>query len=273
MKIQSGDVFAFIVEQNNQYGIIQVLENGKIGGYNVRIFYYLLGNIDDKAIETTIQSADYYYINNFHPSALVRNGKRLGCFAIPEVVIPPRYMRECERKPNGDLHWYVMEDMRVVKTLKKFDEGLKSLSPAAAWGIQYIKKRWLDGFTLDNWHELEEKWYADYLKTYEPDKFLAKEKVPPFEQWAKSGRIPQKPLQEIDLLFKTFILQVSAQKNDETAVHTSIKQLIEGLNTWNVQHNFIETEEREELINYIYDVLDTYHCKDLYDAIDSLRQW
>jgi 16S rRNA G527 N7-methylase RsmG len=80
-------------------------------------------------------------------------------------------------------------------------------------------------------------------------------------------------LQEIDLLFKTFILQISAQKNDETAVHESIRQLIEGLNTWNIQHNLIETEECHELIKYIYDVLDAYHCKDIYDAIDSLRQW
>ena len=273
MRIQSGEVFAFIFEEKKQHGIVQVLGNGKIGGYNVRVFYYLLDNIDDKTIETTIQNSNYYYINNFHPSALVRNGKRLGRFPIPESVIPPRYMRECERKPNGDLHWYVMEDMRVVKTFKRFDETLKSLSPAAAWGIQYIKMRWLDGFTLDNWHELEEKWYADYLKMYEPDKFLAEKKVPPFEQWAKCGRITQEPLQEIDLLFKTFIQPISAQKNNATAAQASIRQLIEGLNTWSIQHNLIETEEREELIKYIYDILDTYHCKDLYDAIDSLRQW
>lgn len=271
--MKRGDVFAFFIEQKNQYGIIQVLGGKFFEGYSVRVFYYLLDNIDDKTIETTIQSANYYYINNFHPSALVRNGKRLGRFPIPESVIPPRYTRQCERKPNGDLHWYVMEDMRVVKTFKRFDETLKSLSPAAAWGIQYIKMRWLDGFTLDNWHELEEKWYADYLKMYEPDKFLAEKRLPPFKQWAKCGRITQERLQEIDSLFKTFILQISAQKNDTIAVQSSIRHLIEELNVWNLQHNIIETEEREELLEYIYDVLDAYHCKDLCDTIDSLRQW
>lgn len=273
MKIKSGEVFAFYIEQKNQYGIIQVLGKGKICGYNVRIFYDLLDNADSKSIDVAIKGTDFYYINNFHPGDLTQTGKRLGRFIIPEFVSIPKYMRECERKPNGKLYWYVTEDMRIVKTFKKFNETLKPLSPEAAWGIQYIKMRWLDGFTLDNWHELEEKWYADYLKTYEPDKFLAEKKVPPFEQWAKCGRITRKPLQEIDLLFKTFILQISTQKNDATAVRASIRQLIEGLNTWNIQHNHIETEEREELIKYIYDVLDTYHCKDLYDAIDSLRQW
>jgi len=273
MKIQYGEVFAFYLEQNNQYGIIQVLGRGKDGGYNVRVFYHLIDNTGSKAIDAVIQTTDFYYINNFLPSDLVRTGISLGQFVIPEFVSVPKYMRECERKPNGKLDWYVTEDMRIVKTFKEFNESLKLLSPEAAWGIQSIKKCWLDGFTLDNWHELEEKWYADYLKTYEPDKFLAEKKVPPFEQWAECGRITRKPLQEIDLLFKTFIQQISAQKNNTTAVQASIRQLIEGLNTWNIQHNLIETEEREELIKYIYDVLDTYHCKDLYDAIDSLRQW
>ena len=270
--MKRGDIFAFFIEQKNQYGIIQVLGGRIFDGYNVRIFYRLIDNIAHNTIHALVETTDFYYINGFYPSDLV-TGKCVGNFAVPAFVCPSKYTRACERKQNGSLYWYVMEDMRVVKTFKKFDDTLKALSPAAAWGIQYIKMRWLDGFTLDNWHKLEEKWYTDYLKNNEPDKFLEKKQVPPFEQWAKCGKISQKPLQEIDLLFKTFILQISAQKDDATAIHTSIRQLIEGLNAWNIQHNLIETEEREELIGYIYDVLDTYHCKDLYDAIDSLRQW
>ena len=272
MLFRAGTVFAFYMEQVKQYGLIQVLQLAKAGGYHVRVFYRLIDDLDEKKIDSLVQTTDFYYLKNFYPFDLV-TGKRVGRFAIPEFVSPPKYMRKCERKQNGALCWYVMEDLRVVKTFKKFDETLMPLSPADTWGIEYIKMRWLDEFTLDNWHELEDKWYENYLKTYEPDEFFAKRNVPHFEQWAKCGRITQKSLQEIDLLFKTFILQISAQKNDATAVQASIRQLIEGLNTWNIQHNLIETEEREELIKYIYDILDTYHCKDLYDAIDSLRQW
>ena len=82
----------------------------------------------------------------------------------------PRFMRDMEWQEDGRLFWYVMENLRAVKVYEQFDETLKALSPASSWGIQYIQKRWIEGFTLENWHELAIKWYMAYLKEYEPEK-------------------------------------------------------------------------------------------------------
>jgi hypothetical protein len=156
-------VYAFFLKERNQYGFIQALDKGKICGWNVRVFYDLVNDLDDKTIEAVVQSDRFYYLHNFQPASLVKTSSRLGCFSIPNFVTTPQYMREAERQPDGRLFWYVMEDLRVVKTYEQFDESLKPLSPAVAWGIQYVKRRWLEGFTLETWHEWEEKWYLDYL--------------------------------------------------------------------------------------------------------------
>lgn len=272
MRIKPGDVFAFYIEQKRKYGIVQVLGKNSNAGYDVRIFNCLMDNIEDETIDVLVQTTDFYYILGFSSFDLV-TGKRIGRFAVPEFVIVPKYTRKCERKQSGTLVWYVMEDLCAVKTYKKFDETLKPLSPADAWGIQYIKMRWLDGFTLDNWHELEEKWYADYLQKYEPDKYLAVKKLPPFKQWAKNGRITPMQLEEMDSLFKTFIREASTHKDHAHAIKTAVRQLIDGLNAWNFRYNLIETEEREELMEYMDFVLRAYHCTDAEDYVDTHRRW
>ena len=163
LQIRRGSVYAFFLKERNQYGLIQALNKGKIGGRNVRIFYDLVDDLDAKTIEDVIRSDRFYYIHNFYPADLVATSSHLGRFVIPDFVTTPRYMREAERQPDGRLFWYVMEDLRLVKTYEGFDETLKPLSPAVTWGIHSIKICWLDGFTLDNWHELMEKWYQDSL--------------------------------------------------------------------------------------------------------------
>ena len=186
MVFRPGTVFVFYIEQENKYGIIQILHWGK-AGYNIRVFYKLIDNPERKAIDSAVKTTDFYYIKDFYPFDLL-NGKKVGHFAIPEFVSVPKYTRNCERKLNGELWWYVMEDSGNVKTYKMFDEKLKSLSPAASWGIQYIKKRWIEGFTLDNWHELEEKWYQDYIKNYEPHKLPSIKKKIFYKAVEKRGK-------------------------------------------------------------------------------------
>ena len=181
LKIRHGSVYAFFLKEKNQYGLIQALDKGKICGRNVRIFYDLVNDLEYKTIEKVIQSDRFYYICDFQPAALVGTSSFQGRYQVPDFVTTPQYMRKSERQPDGRLYWYVLEDLRVVRTYEQFDESLKTLSPADAWGITYIKKRWLEGFSLESWHEWEDKWYMDYLRIYEP------EKLPEFEHSTPDG--------------------------------------------------------------------------------------
>ena len=101
-----------------------------------------------------------------------------------------------------------MGDSGNVKIYKTFDEKLKPLSPGAAWGIQYIKKRWIEGFTLEHWHELEEKWYREYLKVYEPHKLLKARKENIIKCFVEKN-IPQAALEKLDALLSDFEMYVS----------------------------------------------------------------
>lgn len=168
--IKSGEVFAYFIEEKQQYGIIQVFGKTKLG-YNVRVFYNLVNEIDLDTIDGIVNTKDFYYIKDFYKTDLLLGCvNRLGKFTVPEFVDIPKITRYSERKPNGNLCWHVLEDGKHVNTYEKYEDVLKSLSPEAAWGIQYIKRRWIDGFTLEKWNELEDKWYREYLELYEPEK-------------------------------------------------------------------------------------------------------
>ena len=273
MVVKSGEIFAFYLRQRKQYGIIQVLGKGKISGYDIRVLYYLVNDIDDITIETAIQTNDFYYIKNFHSNDLLGMGKRLGRFEIPNFVSIPRYTRESERKPNGDLYWHVMEDLSVIKTYKVFNDTLKSLSPAVSWGIQYIIQRWLEKFTLDNWHEMEEKWYGEYLKKYEPNKFFKRKKEALIKQFKKNENIPQEALKKLDTLLSDFAKKLFLNKKDMFQVNQIVRTLAFELNTWNSLHNFIETEESEIILEYVSDLLKNYNCAEALDVMDVFREW
>ena len=273
MRINSGEVFAYYLEQRNQYGIIHVLGKGKICGYNVRVLYYLVDDINNITIKSAIQTTDFYYIKNFHAHDLLRSGKRLGRFEIPDFVSIPRYMRESERKLNGDLHWHIMEDLKLTKTFTEFNDALKPLSPAVSWGIQYITKRWLEEFTLDNWHKLEEKWYREYLRVYEPNKFFKMKKEDIIKQFNKNENIPQEVLKKLDTLFSDFAEKLLLNKKNISQVKQIVKTLAFELNMWNSLHNFIETEESEIILEYISGLLKNYNCAEALDIMDVFREW
>ena len=271
MFLRPGTVFAFFVEQKNKYGIIQVLHWGK-AGYNVRIFYKLIDDLERKTIDSLVNTMDFYYIKDFYPFDF-SNGKKVGHFAIPKFVSIPKQLRNCERKRNGDLWWYVVEESGNVKTYKIFDEKLKSLSPAASWGIQYIKKRWIDGFTLDNWNKLEEKWYAEYLKAYEPNRFSQRKKEKMINLFSKNESITQEDLEKIYSLFSNFEKEILANKKDMFHINQVVKNLTLELNVWNYSHNFIETEESEVILEYVNDILLKNECTEALDVIDVYRKW
>ena len=273
MKIKSGEVFTFYIKQKKQYGIIQVLEKGKAGGYNVRVFYHLFNDANEMTINAVVCTCDYYYIKNFYPADLVRTGKSAGCFIIPKSVCTPTIMRASERKANGALYWYVMNDTGVIETFREFNDRLIPLSPANTWGIQYIKLRWLDGFTLANWHLLEEKWYNEYLKTHEPHRFLKKEKELLLREWKKTGRLSTDAFEKLDFLLSDFTKQIFENKKNSLVVEQKTEELIENLNLWNIEYQFLETEESAALVEYICDVLKSYDCSYDIDMIDRSRQW
>ena len=167
-RIRPGEVFAYFIKEKNKYGLIQVLGKsrsyGHVTGYNIRVFYNLIDSLDKKTINSTVNSKEFYYIQSFFkPDLLCNSDDRLERFDIPDFVIIPKYTRACERKPNGKLYWFVLEEMKCIKTYPKYEEELSSLSPSSAWGIQIIKLCWIEGFTLENWNQLEDKWYDEWL--------------------------------------------------------------------------------------------------------------
>lgn len=273
MVVKIGEVFAFYLMQRKQYGIIQVLGNGKISGYDIRVLYYLVNDINDITIETAIKTNDFYYIKNFHTKDLLGMGKRLGRFEIPNFVSIPRYTREPERKPNGDLYWHIMEDLSVIKTYKVFNDTLKPLSPAVSWGIQYIIQRWLEKFTLDNWHEMEEKWYGEYLKKYEPNKFFKRKEEVVIKQFKNNKNLPKEAQKKLDTLLSDFVKKLLVNKKNKSQVNQIVMDLVFELNMLNSLHNFIETEEREVILEYVNDLLKSHDCTDALEVMDVFREW
>ena len=165
--IKPGEVFCLFLDEKQQYGLIQVFGKTKLG-YNIRVFYNLVNEIDFNTINAIVNTKDFYYIKDFYKSdLLIGCVNRLGKFNVPEFVDVPKMTRYSQRKPNGNLCWHILEGGKYVKTYEKCEDELKTLSPEAVWGIQYIKRRWIDGFTLENWNELEDKWYREYLELYE----------------------------------------------------------------------------------------------------------
>jgi hypothetical protein len=139
-------------------------------------------------------------------------------------------MRSSERKVNGNIVWYII-DVKTGGTIKKFnsfDEELKELSPAETWGIEYIKKRWLEDFDLEKWNDkLLDIWYLNYLKIYEPEKVykfnINQLKNNSFlEKWNKEKRISQE-------LFK-LLEENNAKDIIDTVIEKSLlikKQVVE----------------------------------------------
>ena len=169
--ITSGDIFVFLVD--SKYGLIQVIEKSKTVGYNVRVFCDLIDKTDNKTIECIINNGNFYYLKNFYEYDLTTKSEFQIPHELSDKIMLPKYMRASERKLNGDLIWFIIDvdKGKVVKKLKRFEDELIGLSPYRTWGIEYIKRRWSEKFSLDQWNDdLENKWYINYLKTIEQDK-------------------------------------------------------------------------------------------------------
>ena len=162
--IRKGDVFLFAV--NGKYGLIQVIEKGKIAGYNVRIFYDLIENIDIKSINNIVCNSDFYFIKNFYKHDLLYKSYSKISYKLTDKIIVPRYLRSCETDTNDKVIWYVIDSKKgqVVNVYKEYSNELDDLSPSETWGIEYIIKRWSEGFTLKKWNDFRNEWLLDYRK-------------------------------------------------------------------------------------------------------------
>ena len=274
--IKSGDIFVFLID--SKYGLIQVIEKSKLVGYNVRVFCDLISKTDNETIEDIINSGDFYYLRDFYEYDLINKSQYKMSRNLSNEIKMPKYTRTCERKLNGDLFWYIVDvdKEKVLKKFNTFNDELADLSPSSAWGIEYIKKRWKEGFSLKQWNdELENRWYMEYLKNYEPEKInsfkIKKESI--IEKWAKEKRFSNTIVNIVNDLFQKFQKRISINIENALDLNETIKQLIEELNEINKKYCFIETHESEELIEYIYDILNAYNCSDLDDIVDRFRQW
>ena len=276
MHIKSGDLFVFQV--NNKYGVIQVIEKSKVSGYNVRVFCDLIEEIKDNLINTLMQSNRFYFIKDFYSNDLMKCiYKKSG--SINEKIVMPKYMRSNERKTNGNIVWYIIDVDKscVIKKFNSFDQELKELSPAETWGIEYIKKRWLEDFDLEKWNDkLLDIWYLNYLKTYEPEKVynfnvnqLKNNSI--LEKWNKEKRVSEELFELLDKCFDEFVKDISISNNSNK--DKFLERLITGLNKLNEKFDFIQTIEREELIDYISYLLSVNNIVDNNDIIDKHRTW
>ena len=152
---------------------------------------------------------------------------------------------------------------RIVKTFTKFDESLKELSPYRAWGISYIKLRWEEGFTLENWNDdLENKWYFNYLKQYEPNKINK-----PTNNWINMNEEAKKNISD---LLDSFIDKILNKNEDYDLI---INNFIKELNKINAKYLCIETSESEELLEYLSSILSNVGLEEKISIIDKKRNW
>jgi len=289
IKLKSGDLFSFTTLEENKHGLIQVISKVK-QGFNVRVFFNVFTNLSHDNIHLILEDEEFYYIRNFYEFELLNKSQAyLGNYKISNNVKMPRYMRISERKINGDLKWYIVdtETSKITKTFNTFEEELRELSPANTWGIDYIKKRWRDKFTLQTWDNiLEDKWYNDYLIKYEPNKLLKKQELTflkireskPTIVWKSNAKqhlnnpgLSETVITEIDILLDNFLEDIGKKNLEST--HDITKTLIKNLNTINNIHNCIETTESEQLMNFIADVLQTIEFTNSIEVYDSIRNW
>ena len=229
-KIKNGDVYSF--EIDNMFGLVQIISKSDYG-YKVRVFEKPVLNLNN--LEEIILSKNF-----------------------------PKYLRSSERKVNGKLVWYIFDDKnKIVKTFTKFDESLKELSPYRAWGISYIKLRWEEGFTLENWNDdLENKWYFNYLKQYEPNKINK-----PTNNWINMNEEAKKNISD---LLDNLIDKILNKNEDYDLI---INNFIKELNKINAKYLCIETNESEELLEYLSNVLSNVGLEEKISLIDEKRDW
>ncbi len=175
-KIKKRDTYLFAAN-DEKYGLIQVIKKSR-SGFLVRVFYELIEENKEEKIGAMINGSDFYFIDNFMDFTLEESCKYVGKYDIPKSIVPPRLTRACERRVDGKIYWYVFDRKRkkLVKELDKVDDELKALSPDSSWGIEYIKRRWKEGFTLEKWHELAELWYRKTMLKTKTSSKGAKEK-------------------------------------------------------------------------------------------------
>ena len=163
--ISLGDLFVF--QTNMKYGLIQVIEKSPIAGYHVRVFCTLIDNLESKTIAKLINNGSFYYLRDFYEYDLMNKSEFKISYELTEEVIMPKYMRYHERKLNGKLSWYIVDSNtgKVIKKFNRYTNELLGLSPYGTWGIEYIKARWNENFSLDQWNDdLLNRWYQNYLK-------------------------------------------------------------------------------------------------------------
>lgn len=289
IKLKSGDLFSFTTVEKNKYGLIQAISKGKTG-INVRVFYNVFTNLLNDKIHRILENEGFYYLKDFYEYELLNQSQTyLGNYKITVNVQMPRYMRISERKGNGSLIWYIVDTntSKITKTFNVFDDELRELSPAKTWGIDYIRKRWEDKFTLQTWDNyMEDKWYSDYLIKYEPSKLLKQQKLTlsklreskPTILWKKNAKkhlnilsLSETVIEEIDRLLDGFLEDIE-KSNLETSNEVT-KALIKKLNEINDIHHCIETEEGEQLIEFITIVLQTIGFNNVSEDYSSIRSW
>jgi len=282
-----GDVYSFETNIENEYGIIQVISRGKIG-INIRVFYDLIRELADTNLNSMIESNNFYYIRDFFEYELLNKSNMfLGNYKIPSFVKMPRYMRLSERQ-NSKLSWYIIDTdtSKTTSASNVINSDFDKLSPANTWGIDYIKKRWQEGFTLSKWSDFEELWYQKYLEKYEPEILknndtldcLKFKKIKPTIIWKKyfdkNGEVSElrKPaIDEIDQRLDVFI--DSIELDNLNSINKALDKLMNELNVINQKYSFIETEESEKLIEFIESILQTSEFYDDVDDYNRLRNW
>lgn len=275
-EIQEGDLFAFPLNGSNKYGLIQIISKPDVG-YKVRVFEKIYNSLTMDEISSIINSREFYYLKRFYENDLIKQGKYIGKFDIPSFVSFPKYLRSSERKANGNLVWYIFDSATgtIVKTFNKFDKSLEKLSPNRAWGIEYIKLRWQEEFTLSKWNDnLENKWYFNYLKQYEPDKINKKNKhfigKNPTNNWIY---MDEKAKENINNLLNIFTIELLNKYKANNDIKFAINKLINDLNKINLIYSCIGTIESEDLLEYLASVLSFVGDEDKFEIIDKKRQW
>jgi len=277
--VKIGDIFVFRVE--SKYGCIQVIEKSQVVGYHVRVFCDLIDKIDDNLIKSNADNSSFYYLKSFYEYTLLNESEYKLNYKNLNDVKMPKYMRTSERKINGDLFWYIVDvsSGKVKKEYSSFNDELIHLSPDNTWGIEYIKRRWLENFTLSRWNDdLENKWYLDYLRKCKPEALnnsILQKNQSLIQIWDLEKRISSNIIILLKSYFEKFEKELSEAQKDYKSVSEAIIELIEKLNLLNDKYYFISTQESEEIVEYINYLLGLYHYVDFnkYLDIDSLRRW
>lgn len=191
---------------------------------------------------------------------------KLGMLEVEQDIEIPDYVRTI-----GNYEWIVRTPQWEYVRSQKSCKGIENFPPYFCC-VQNTVISWLGNFKFSEWNDEYIKELKRINEESEAQEIVDGEEL--FSQWIGNANNQKE---------KAFYLKIGkiCKSLKETLSNTtslkkatkSVEKLVISLNKLQTESLFLETEEREQLLLYLLQLLADNGFGDLYDIIDEKREW